>query len=109
MSKGPTFWSRYRKYPLSCLGHTAQGAICGLLATVQPYGAMVAFTWAALFVAYQGLSFARKIDWDGRGDTAGLDTMDFIVGFGPAAIIAMIAINWGAIWEWTLKLPWFPL
>ena len=74
----PSWWSRWRKYPLSCAGHILQGSITGLLMLTELwlFGAM----WAIFFIAYQGLSFARKVSQEGRGDTAGLDSVDFLVG-----------------------------
>ena len=72
---------------MSCLGHILQGIVSGILVFFFP---AVAGIWAGLFVAYQGLSFARKRDWTGKGDTAGLDTMDFLVGFVLGVIPGMV-------------------
>ena len=77
----PTFWNRFRRYPLSCVGHIVQGVAAGLLVAAGLHGALAGALWAYLFVQYQSLSFQRKRDWEGRGDTAGLDTMDFLVGY----------------------------
>ena len=85
----PTYWNRWRAYGWSCLGHTAQGLIAGYLVTTGMVGAMAALIWTLLYIAYQGLSFARKANNDGRGDSAGLDTADFLVGF----LIALAAIT----------------
>ena len=83
----PTWFSRWKKYPLSVIGHIAQGAASAILAsTDHEFAALI---WASGFTAYQFGSFARKSQ-SGRGDTVGLDTFDFVVGFIPtyAGIIA---------------------
>ena len=81
MNRHPTWFSRWKRYPLSCLGHCAQGVIAGLLVSTGRLDAIVfAVLWAAAFWIYQGLSFARKVNQDGKGDTAGLDSVDFLVG-----------------------------
>ena len=82
----PTWFSRWRVYPRSVLGHVLQGAASGLLVHIGPVGLAIAAFWFLGFVAYQALSFARKVSTEGRGDTAGLDAFDFIVGFLPPAI-----------------------
>ena len=86
--KHPTWFSRIKVYPLSVLGHVAQGACAGALAAGGHEFA--AFVWMTCFIAYQGLSFARKVSQQGRGDTAGLDAYDFFVGFAPAYALVYI-------------------
>ena len=115
----PTWFGRWRVYPWSCAGHIAQGAVAGLLpgpglglalmlwmlpALDQPgwemtpvlamglmvMGLVAGYIWWRGFEAYQRLSFQRKVNTTGRGDTAGLDAYDFIVGYVPASI-ALIA------------------
>ena len=44
----------------------------------------------ACYIAYQGLSFARKVNTEGRGDTAGLDAFDFLVGALPAYLAVIL-------------------
>ena len=83
----PTWFSRWRTHPMSCAGHVAQGAAVGVLAACGVWElAAVGALWAAGFWLYQGLSFARKVSESGRGDTAGLDCFDLVVGMAPAAI-----------------------
>ena len=77
----PSYWSRWRAYGGACFGHHVQGFAAGWLVTMNMNGAIACLVWAYLFTKYQELSFQRKQDWEGRGDTAGLDTMDFLVGF----------------------------
>ena len=117
-SKGlahPTWFGRWRAYPMSCLGHVVQGAIAGALpwpafllhlfpcvqrADDQPEyvipllflaGLVIGYIWWRGFEAYQRLSFQRKVNTTGRGDTAGLDTYDFIVGYVPVGMAGLIA------------------
>lgn len=85
--KHPTWGGRFRLYPWSCAGHIAQGFAAGVLAATGHY--WPASVWGAGFVAYQGLSFARKVNTEGRGDTAGLDAADFVVGAIPGYIIGI--------------------
>ena len=77
----PTFFGRYRTYAHSCVGHSVQGLVAAGLAVSGPTGGIIAFIWAFLFIYYQRMSFDRKVNWDGRGDTAGLDVADFLLGF----------------------------
>ena len=87
----PTWFSRWRSYPWSVLGHITQGFVAGATAgTGSPQGITLAAVWFGGFVAYQGLSFARKVNLEGRGDTAGLDAFDFVVGFVPGWIIGFV-------------------
>ena len=108
----PTWFGRWRVYPWSCAGHIAQGAVAGLLpapglalavwAEKDPiawafalalavFGFAVGYIWWRGFEAYQRLSFQRKVNTTGRGDTAGLDAYDFIVGYVPVAIAVILA------------------
>ena len=89
----PTWFSRWRAYPLSVAGHIAQGVASGALLHCGAWGIATAALWAGMFVAYQGLSFARKVNQEGRGDTAGLDAFDFAVGLIPAACAV-------GLWRW---------
>lgn len=86
--KHPTWTGRFRVYPWSCLGHIAQGAAAGVLAAYGHH--WPAGVWSVGFGAYQGLSFARKVSQEGRGDTAGLDAFDFVVGFLPGYAAAAV-------------------
>ena len=86
--KHPTWTSRFRVYGWSVVGHIAQGAAAGFLAALGHH--WPAAVWAVGFGAYQGLSFARKISTTGRGDTAGLDSFDFVVGFLPGYTAGMV-------------------
>ena len=87
--KHPTWFSRWKVYPASCLGHVAQGGGAGVLGALGHE--VAALVWFGGYVAYQGLSFARKVNTEGRGDTAGLDAFDFIVGFIPVYTAVAIA------------------
>ena len=75
----PTWFSRWRRYPGSIIGHIGQGLICGA-AAATPYWPPAA-VWAAAYLAYQFGSGARKWAAVGHPDTMGLDTVDFAVGF----------------------------
>ena len=86
--KHPTWFGRWKRYPLSVLGHIAQGAAAGALGAYGHH--CPAAVWGVGFVSYQGLSFARKVSTEGRGDTAGLDAFDFVVGFLPGYAVAVI-------------------
>ena len=70
----------WRKHGASYISHGLQGAVCGvgLVAWLWTSGFWVApaLTWSLLYVAYQGLSFAR------RRDTVGRDMFDFMLGAG---------------------------
>ena len=93
----PTWFSRWRSYPKSCFGHVAQGFLAGLCLGA-PDIRLIAFAilWASSFYVYQGLSFARKVSQEGRGDTAGLDSVDFLVGL----LIAFPSAFFLGIWRW---------
>ena len=89
----PTWFNRFHRYPWSIVGHIAQGAVAGLLAGTI-IGAPIAAIWYWGFRDYQALSFQRKINTTGRGDTAGLDAFDFIVGFVPTAVLSLAGSAW---------------
>lgn len=91
MNKQPTWFSRWRAYPGSVIGHLAQGAACGALAAWGHH--WPAGVWGLGFGFYQGMSFARKVNQQGRGDTAGLDGFDFVVGFVPGYAVAAV-VRW---------------
>ena len=81
----PTWKSRFRSHRWTCLGHIAQGvAGAALYHFVGEIAALICF---AGFAGYQWLSFERKVNDTGRGDTAGYDTYDWIVGFAPAVTL----------------------
>lgn len=76
-------------HTLSTAGHHIQGVIAGgMLAFGDWRLAAIAITWAALYVAYQGLSVIRK------KDSAGLDTSDFMVGMAVTLAIAGLWHGW---------------
>lgn len=67
----------FTRYPVSVIGHHAQGVVAAhAVLTGVPALMAAAAIWAGLYVAYQALTRLRK------GDSAGLDVADFIVGFG---------------------------
>ena len=87
----PTWKSRFRSHRWTCLGHIAQGAVGGVMYhEIGPVAALICF---AGFAGYQWLSFERKVNDTGRGDTAGYDTYDWIVGFAPAVIVYGIVVR----------------
>ena len=86
--KHPTWFGRFKVYPISCILHIAQGAGAGALAATGHWP--MAIIWLACYIAYQGLSFARKVNTEGRGDTAGLDAFDFLVGALPAYLAVIL-------------------
>lgn len=111
----PTWFGRWRVYPWSCAGHIAQGVLAGLLplpgllllalADTEPepglellalgllaLGIAIGYIWWRGFEAYQRLSFQRKVNTTGRGDTAGLDAYDFIVGYVPVSIVPIVSV-----------------
>ena len=93
MNKQPTWFSRWRAYPGSVIGHLAQGAACGALAAWGHH--WPAGVWLTGYLAYQFGSGARKWSAVGHPDTMGLDTMDAAVGFafgyGGAAVVRWLA------------------
>ena len=64
-------------YPWSMAGHHVQGALssAGIFSGNEDL-ANSGLAWCFMYVAYQGLSVIRK------KDSAGLDVLDFMVGFG---------------------------
>ena len=92
-SKHPTWFGRFKSYPLSVLGHIAQGVLAGAAVGSDIGWWWFSSVWFLGFVAYQGLSFARKVSTEGRGDTAGLDSFDFVVGALPAFAIANLIVD----------------
>lgn len=79
----PTWFSRWRSHPFSCAGHVAQGGLAAALILTGDWRlALLGVLWCVGFWLYQGLSFARKVSTEGRGDTAGLDSYDLVVGIG---------------------------
>ena len=87
--KQPRDW---KELWMDYLGHVIQGGIAGALAMSSVFHASLtlavyAFTITNLFVAYQGLSFARK------HDTVGRDLADFGVGWVIGSVVALF-YNW---------------
>ena len=73
----------WRQYPACCAGHHAQGYLAGVaVANGDPAIMAAAAVWSGLYVAYQALTRIRK------GDAAGLDVLDFMVGMGAAFALA---------------------
>ena len=66
--------------------HFIQGAVCGILA-IAAYQqaslplAVISFACVAQYIAYQGLSFARKYD------TVGRDMADFSAGYAVGGLL----------------------
>ena len=88
--KQPTWFNRWRRFPMSIIGHIATGAASGALAA---YGHdTAALVWLACYIGYQAMSWARK-HASGRGDSAGLDIYDFAVGFIPTYIAVAIVLE----------------
>ena len=75
----------WRLYPLSMVGHHAQGAGIAYAAWqgTAPLIAMAGL-WTTLYIAYQALSVLRK------NDSPGLDIVDLMAGF--AACVAVLAV-----------------
>ena len=72
-------------YPWSFLGHHVQGFLVALALVAAPeQWHPVAWLVAGYYVAYQWLTQKRK------GDSAGLDVLDFMVGAGIAIAFAVI-------------------
>lgn len=84
----PSYFGRFRLYGWSCIGHISQGAAAGVLAATGHWA--IALIWMSGYLAYQSLSFARKISDTGHGDTAGYDSYDFVVGAVPAYALVML-------------------
>lgn len=89
----PTWFSRWRKYPGSIIGHMAQGAACGVAAAYGHH--WPAGVWLTASLAYQFGSGARKWSAVGHPDTMGLDTIDYAVGF-------IVGYAGGAIAHWLI-------
>ena len=77
--RNPSWFSRWRRYPMSIIGHIGQGAAAGVAASYGHH--WPAGIWSAGFLAYQFGSGARKWSIYGHPDTMGLDTMDYAIGF----------------------------
>ena len=74
-----SYFEGFRLYPFSVAGHIAQGAGAGVgIVCGGVTGIVLAATWTALYVAYQGLSVLRK------SDSPGLDIADYMTGLGAA-------------------------
>ena len=79
--KRKTYIEGWKIYPWQCGSHHGQGAIAATLILLAPLPWMVlALVWAAYYVAYQALTRWRK------GDSAGLDVCDWMMGMAAAAI-----------------------
>ena len=94
-----TWFSRFKMYPKSVIGHIAQGAGAALCVAVPmamgggpalTAGITTAAIWYLGFRDYQFGSAKRKEINTGRTDTMGLDTYDFIVGFLPIAVGSLL-------------------
>ena len=87
----PTWFGRWREYPLSILGH-----ICGW---GMPAGVLLATDWWPAgvvmlggFALYELASGVRHWVNDGHMDTAGLDCVDAVVGAVPAYCAAKLVL-----------------
>lgn len=65
----------WKIYPKEAFGHHVQGAIAGVLLFMGVPFLAASVLWTIMYIAYQGFSLIRK------GDSAGLDVADFLVGF----------------------------
>ena len=70
------------------LSHVAQGAAAG--ATLKSDYTLASVVGTGLYVAYQGLSFARK------RDTVGLDIKTFAIGWGLGIVGGMLWRKYGS-------------
>ena len=88
-----TYLDGWGLYPMEALGHHWQGFAAGyaILGGLGTEYIVAGVLWATLYVAYQGLSVIRK------KDSAGLDVMDFMVGFGIFTIIFIVIKSIGII------------
>ena len=69
-------------FPASVAGHVVQGVAIGALVVSGDLGLMAwGILWFLGYIAYQGLSMVRK------GDSAGLDVMDAIIGLPLGALV----------------------
>ena len=83
-----TYVEGWTLYPVSMVGHHAQGLAVGVTVLLgSPSAQIAALLWAALYVSYQGLSVPRKMD------SPGLDIADFMAGCG-AGLAGAIAWPW---------------
>ena len=85
------WFARWKAYPLSVLGHIAQGAVAGIAAA-----AGLTPMWVVMLVGYLAYQFgsgARKAVNTHATDTIGLDAFDFAVGFVPAYILTLLVIT----------------
>lgn len=69
--------------------HFIEGTISGAVALVSVFKnniplAVLAFSCVGMYIAYQGLSFARKRDSVGR------DLSDFALGYAVAALVSSV-------------------
>lgn len=79
----------WKRYGWAYVLHVLEGLLTGGVAMLAvEYNDMplsvFAFTLCILYIAYQGLSFARK--WD----TVGIDMVDYSVGFATGALAVYI-------------------
>ena len=101
--KSPTYFSRWRAYPRSCAGHTAQGwgigvmalspLIMGALWPLAPVAAILALG----YFCYQFGSGARKAINRHETDSIGWDCADLSVGIWLAVLTYAIAIIVGVL------------
>ena len=74
--KRETYRQGWTRYQWSFIGHHIQGAAAALGVCSGDERAMTAGAlWTVLYISYQGLTVIRK------GDSAGLDVADYLVGF----------------------------
>ena len=89
--KHPTWFSRWKAYPMSCLMHVLfWGAVPGALLAYDFRTWPVALVMLFGFAYYEAGSGYRKAVNDGKTDTVGLDFVDAVVGFVPAYLIVML-------------------
>ena len=86
------YFARFRKYPGSCLGHIAWGAMAGYIGSRDPVSGAALLSGG---YAYQYGSAWRKSQL-ARIDTVGLDCFDYPVGYavGYGAGSALRALGW---------------
>ena len=85
-----TYFEGMKLYPGRMLNHHLQGLVACLLILGSSTSYMVlGVTWTVLYISYQGLSMVRK------KDSAGLDVMDYMVGFlgGLVAFLGIMGIS----------------
>ena len=83
--KRTSYFAGFKLYFWCCVGHHAQGALAAYLIILLaiPAAYVSALLLTAMYVAYQGFTRIRK------QDAAGLDVLDYIVGFYIGAIQAL--------------------